>query len=269
MLANLTKSMTKKNKVIFTILTILAVVVAIVVIYNTFTVKITKKSSNKNWFEGYADAEEEEEEDEAAEDEAAEDEENTDGGDESAEETFAEDTKANKKDEARREEKPKAPTTPKESSDKTDEKTKDTKSTDKPTSSAVAEVATISQEQVDKYVAKMKDAIKSNKPNADAILKKAMDFYSPQKDKYTDAPMMKSMDKVKMHIQAALQELDQASSTKEGGQTQVLAKPNVSERFMPSREAPKSDVKPIQQDNKTDDTDVIEGFENTPQYAMY
>jgi hypothetical protein len=82
--------------------------------------------------------------------------------------------------------------------------------------------------------------------------------YIPKKDKdHFAEPQPKSTTIIKKHLQDALQEIERMES----GNSTAVAKSVVNERFVQSRDVPVT---------KHDSSeDIIEGFENTPHYALY
>lgn len=85
-----------------------------------------------------------------------------------------------------------------------------------------------------------------------SIIKK----YIPKSDNYVDAPVGKSMDTIKKYLKDALAEIESMESKNH-------SKSTVNERFVPSRDVPLPEPK------QTDKDEIIEGFENTPHYALY
>jgi hypothetical protein len=251
--------LSKKNKVILTVIVILGTIVVLFAVLNKFNV-VQK-------FENFVDDEEQEgyEEDEQGE-----------GEGEGETESFNE---------------PKKTTEPSTPTKKQTEPSKMPKEVPKTTSPNVAQVENV--KPIDDLSTKLKNVIEKMdnelkaKQVSDEIKKKAMtdlmsnldsiskagadttsivtntiSKYIPKKETYTDEPVMtKSMDSVKKHIKAALAELENMSSSK----TSAVEKFEVNERFQPSREAPKTLQPTIQQDTSIS----IEGFENAPLYALY
>lgn len=85
--------------------------------------------------------------------------------------------------------------------------------------------------------------------------------YMPQQQKdHFEEPLTKSTTLIKKYLEDALKEIERMESTN----TTVAPKSFVNERFVQSRDVPVS-THTLPNDSK----DVIEGFENTPHYALY
>jgi hypothetical protein len=85
--------------------------------------------------------------------------------------------------------------------------------------------------------------------------------YIPKQEKdHFSEPLLKSTTIIKKHLQDALQEIERMES----GNNTVAPKSTVNERFVQSRDVPVSKHTP-----PSANEDVIEGFENTPHYALY
>jgi hypothetical protein len=274
--------LSKKNKVILTILAIVTTIVILVVIFNKFSVvrKIERFVDDDNTEEG-----EEEEEEEEVEEQDPEEEEFVEPSTTSTPSKVA---IPSSKD-----------VTP--SKDKKDVTPSKNISSVKDATPSTQEVKTENAQPIDELSAQLKKVIEVLKEelskknvstdvkskiiseftnnttldtlqkiggNTNEFINKTINRFVPPKDTYADAPvMMKSVDKVKMHIRAALKELEGISSmpSTDYDSTATKEKFTVNERFSPSREAPKNDVKPLH----TQTNDVIEGFENTAHYALY
>lgn len=78
--------------------------------------------------------------------------------------------------------------------------------------------------------------------------------YVPKKDNYTNEPVSKSMDTIKRYLKEALIEIENMESKN----STVM-----NERFVPSRDVP------VTKKASPDTKEIIEGFENTPHYALY
>lgn len=80
--------------------------------------------------------------------------------------------------------------------------------------------------------------------------------YIPKTDNFTETQVVpKSMDTIKKYLTDALAEIERMESKN----STVMS--NVNERFVPSRDVPV----PMEKQKQ----DVVEGFENTPHYALY
>lgn len=92
------------------------------------------------------------------------------------------------------------------------------------------------------------------------IITSIIQKYIPKQDNYADAPVVsKSMTTIKKYLQDALKEIEHMESSN----NTAVPKTVVRERFVQSRDVP------VSKTTKTDNEDVIEGFENTPHYALY
>ena len=104
------------------------------------------------------------------------------------------------------------------------------------------------------------DTMSKTNVSAHSVVSKIVEKYMPKKDTFVDEPVvLKSMDKVVYHLNQALDEVKAMSSTN----VQSVAKVPVNERFSPSREVTNVHTRDAKK------TEVIEGFENTPHYALY
>lgn len=261
--------MSNKNKVIITVLAILGAVVLMVVMFNKMNMakkveKFVDDESETDDIEGYEELEA--------------------GADVDAEEAFAEgdeeeepasktkdkkDTKEMKED---KEEK-KASAASKEDKDaasKPSSKDKDdTQSTvatklkqfidtlDKEINSK--DVSNDIKSKIMKELMQNVSSLQEMGLSASKVVSDAVNKYAPPKSTYVDAPVVsRSMDTVKGHLRAALNELESISATEA-----------FNERFTPSRPAPTSakKVEPMMVDDAQKGT--IEGFENAPRYALY
>lgn len=275
-----------KNKVIITVLSILGAIVFMVVMFNKVNVvkKVERFVDNENEDDDLEDEAEDATAGNGADDE---DEEN----DDEEKESFADEPDAKDKQQAKDAKEPKMS---KDSTDSKDMKEpKDVKEkkdapqtsspnsrtivgNDKESQSALASklksfIDTLDNELRNKNVSEdiktkvMTDlmqnigSLQSMGVSASKAVATAVEKYAPQKSTYIDAPM-KSMDSVKMHLRAALQELESTSSR---------TKEEFNERFSPSREAPKAPAVPPMMGSHSNSNDTIEGFENAPRYALY
>lgn len=100
--------------------------------------------------------------------------------------------------------------------------------------------------------------------SASKVVTDTINKYAPPKNTYVDAPIVtKSMDSIKGHLRAALNELEAMSG-----------KETFNERFTPSRPSPTpmKKVEPMTNEETTSSskgTTGVEGFENAPLYALY
>lgn len=97
--------------------------------------------------------------------------------------------------------------------------------------------------------------------SASKLVTDTINKYAPPKNTYVDAPIVtKSMDSVKGHLMAALNELEAMSG-----------KETFNERFSPSRPSPTpvKKVEPMTNDEPISSSKGVEGFENAPLYALY
>jgi hypothetical protein len=92
--------------------------------------------------------------------------------------------------------------------------------------------------------------------NTSSLISSIIQKYIPKSDNYTDAPVGKSMDTIKKYLKDALAEIENMESKNH-------IKANVNERFVQSRDIPLPETK------QNDTEEIIEGFENTPHYALY
>lgn len=85
--------------------------------------------------------------------------------------------------------------------------------------------------------------------------------YVPKKEKdHFSEPLLKSSTIIKKHLQNALAELERMESSN----NTASEKSPINERFVQSRDVPVT-----KRTSPNDNQDVIEGFENTPHYAVY
>ncbi len=96
--------------------------------------------------------------------------------------------------------------------------------------------------------------------NTSSLISTIIQKYVPKQDNFVDAPVTKSMDTIKKYLKDALAEIESMESKNNQAQTSSF-----NERFVPSR-----DIK-VSKERYTDinKEDIIEGFENTPHYALY
>jgi len=271
-----------KNKVIITVLSILGAIVFMVVMFNKVNVvkKVERFVDNENEDDDIEDETEAEGEAADDDDEEEDDEEKESFADESDAKAAIKSTKDAKDTKDARDAKDvKEPKDGKEMKDTPKVPSSDTKKAidnDKESQSALASklksfIDTLDNELKNKAVSQdiktkvMSDlmqnigSLQSKGVSATKAVATAVEKYAPQKSTYVDAPL-KSIDSVKMHLKAALQELENSSSN---------SKEAFNERFAPSREAPKAPAVAPMMGGHSGNNDTIEGFENAPRYAMY
>jgi hypothetical protein len=90
--------------------------------------------------------------------------------------------------------------------------------------------------------------------NTSTLISSIIQKYIPESDSYANAPVGKSMDTIKKYLKDALAEIESMESKNSTS--------TVNERFVPSRDIPLPKT-------KQSDKESIEGFENTPHYALY
>lgn len=271
--------LSNKNKVIITVLAILSAIVLIVIFFNKTNMmkKVERYVDNESEIddsEEYTNNDTEDGEEDGKDDEDDEDD---------AEEGFAEGDEDEDVGESKKtdDKKVKVPKSNKKESNKIKDvkNDKDAKDDIKPqTQSGVATklkqfIDTLEKELKDKPVSQeiknkvMKDllsnvaSLQEMGASVSTVITESINKYSPPKSTYVDAPIVtRSMDRVKGHIKAALDELDSMSGASK--------KETFSERFTPSRPAPPNKVTPLLV-NEHENKDTIEGFENAPHYALY
>jgi hypothetical protein len=160
-----------------------------------------------------------------------------------------------------------APITNKPVDDSTD------KSTEKPTIQAINDISTKFKSLIDEMDKQLKNKAVSDEikkkvmtelmgrvesfskvgDNTSSLISSIIQKYVPKSDNYANAPVGKSMDTIKKYLKDALAEIENMESKNT----------NVNERFVQSRDVP------LPQTKQNDKEDSIEGFENTPHYALY
>lgn len=199
--------------------------------------------------------------------------------DEGEEEAFEDDEKESFDEDSKPKPLPKAVVTeiPKVNKTTSDETTVDKPSEKQPTVQAINDLSTKFKGLIDEMDKQLKNKAVSDDikkkvmtelmgsvesfskvgENTSTLISSIIQKYIPKSDSYANAPVGKSMDTIKKYLKDALAEIESMESKNSTS--------TVNERFVPSRDIPLPKTKQSDKEGIAS----IEGFENTPHYALY